>query len=51
MSQSSILAKNYFDQGEYEKAISLYEKLAKKKSRTVGFSKIIGRVQSAAPAI
>ena len=27
MGQSQILAKNYFDQGEYEKAITLYEKL------------------------
>ena len=27
ISQSSILAENYFDQGEYEKAITIYEKL------------------------
>ncbi|MFT7071604.1 MAG: tetratricopeptide (TPR) repeat protein [Patiriisocius sp.] len=27
--QSEILAKNYFDRGEYEKAISIYEKLYK----------------------
>lgn len=28
-SQSEILARNYFDRGEYEKAISIYEKLYK----------------------
>jgi len=26
-SQSEILAENYFDRGEYQKAISIYEKL------------------------
>ncbi len=41
MSQSSILAKNYFDQGEYEKAISLYEKLAKKNPGRLDFLKLL----------
>ena len=27
VSQNELLAKNYFDQGEYEKAITLYEKI------------------------
>jgi tetratricopeptide (TPR) repeat protein len=30
IAQSQLLAKNYFDQGEYEKAITLYEKLVRK---------------------
>ena len=30
LAQSEILAKNYFDQGEYEKAITLYEKIVQK---------------------
>ena len=29
VAQSEILAKNYFDQGEYEKAVTLYEKIVR----------------------
>jgi len=39
MAQSSILAKNYFDQGEYEKAITLYEKLVSKNPGRLDFLK------------
>tara|TARA_R110002072_G_scaffold22615_1_gene79186 strand:+ start:6675 stop:8456 length:1782 start_codon:yes stop_codon:yes gene_type:complete len=30
MAQNELLAKNYFDQGEYEKSLAIYEKLYKK---------------------
>ncbi|MFT4668860.1 MAG: tetratricopeptide (TPR) repeat protein [Ulvibacter sp.] len=39
MAQSSILAKNYFDQGEYEKAIIIYEKLVSQNPGRLDFLK------------
>jgi tetratricopeptide (TPR) repeat protein len=39
MAQSSILAKNYFDQGEYEKAIVIYEKLVSQNPGRLDFLK------------
>jgi len=39
--QSDLLAKNYFDQGEYEKALSLYQKLYKKSKRFDYFNSLI----------
>ena len=37
MAQSELLAKNYFDQGEYEKSLVIYEKLYKKTPTRLDF--------------
>ena len=37
VAQSELLAKNYFDQGEYEKALTIYEKLYKKAPNRLDF--------------
>ena len=39
MGQSQLLAKNYFSQGEYEKAISVYEKLVRRNPRRLDLLK------------
>jgi tetratricopeptide (TPR) repeat protein len=39
LAQSPLLAKNYFDQGEYEKAVTLYEKLVLKNPGRLDFLK------------
>ncbi|GHC43055.1 tetratricopeptide repeat protein [Ulvibacter litoralis] len=37
VAQSELLAKNYFDQGEFEKAVTIYEKLYKKSPHRTDF--------------
>ncbi|GAA0872925.1 tetratricopeptide repeat protein [Gangjinia marincola] len=44
-SQSIDLAKNYFDQGEYEKALTTYQGLYKEKKTSVAFNGIISSYQ------
>jgi len=39
--QNELLAKNYFEQGEYEKAISIYEKLYEKEPGRLDFLKAL----------
>lgn len=43
--QSDLLAKNYFDQGQYEKALSLYQKLYKKSKRFDYFNSLVATNQ------
>ena len=41
IAQNELLAKNYFEQGEYEKAITIYEKLYGKNQGRVDYLKAI----------
>ena len=41
IAQSELLAKNYFNQGEYEKAITIYDKLYRKNPGRVDFLKAL----------
>ncbi len=43
--QRDLIAKNYFDQGEYEKALALYDKLYKKTNRIDYFRAIVASHQ------
>ena len=43
--QNDLLAKNYFEQGEYEKALSLYTKLYKKSQRFDYFNALVATNQ------
>lgn len=43
--QNDLLAKNYFEQGEYEKALSLYAKLYKKSQRFDYFNALVATNQ------
>ncbi len=43
--QKDLLAKNYFDQGEYEKALALYNKLYKKTNRFEYFKAVVATHQ------
>ena len=43
--QNDLLAKNYFEQGEYEKAITLYTKLYKKNKNFNFFKAIVASHQ------
>ena len=43
--QKDLIAKNYFEQGEYEKALSLYDKLYKKTQRFDYFTAVVATHQ------
>jgi len=43
--QNNLLAKNYFEQGEYEKALRLYTKLYKKNKNFIYFKAIVASYQ------